>query len=56
MKIEKKIVGYAVKQPTTEEKSERPQLRREGGGGDEPGSRAAGRDVYEAGGGWVISA
>ena len=34
MKIEKKIVGYAVKQPTTEEKSERPELRREGGGGN----------------------
>ena len=34
MKIEKKIVGYAVKQPTQEEKNERPELRREGGGGN----------------------
>ena len=34
MKIEKKIVGYAVKQPTAEEKTERPELRREGGSGN----------------------
>jgi hypothetical protein len=34
MKIEKKIVGYAVKQPVPEEKNERPELRREGGGGN----------------------
>jgi len=34
MKIEKKIVGYAVKQPETEQKIERPEFRREGGGGN----------------------
>ena len=34
MKIEKKIVSYAVKKPTAEEKNERPELRREGGGGN----------------------
>jgi hypothetical protein len=34
MKIEKKIVGYAVKKPEQEEKNERPELRREGGGGN----------------------
>ena len=32
MKIEKKIVGYAVKQPEAEQKVERPEFRREGGG------------------------
>src|SRR6056300_253039 len=34
MKIDKKIVGYAVKKPASDEKSERPELRREGGGGN----------------------
>ena len=34
MKIEKKIVGYAVKKPEAEAKNERPELRREGGGGN----------------------
>ncbi len=34
MKIEKKIVGYAVKKPEPEEKNERPELRREGGAGN----------------------
>jgi len=33
MKIDKKIVGYAVKQPTQEEKAEKPEYRREGGTG-----------------------
>jgi hypothetical protein len=28
MKIDKKIVGYAVKKPAAEEKSERPELPR----------------------------
>ncbi len=31
-KIERKIVGYAVKQPDTEEKPAKPELKREGGG------------------------
>src|SRR5210317_945869 len=34
MKIDKKIVGYAVKKPASDEKSELPELRREGGGGN----------------------
>ena len=34
MKIDKKIVAYAVKQPEPEEKAERPEFRREGGGGN----------------------
>ena len=34
MKIEKKIVGYAVKKPEPEDKNERPELRREGGVGN----------------------
>jgi hypothetical protein len=34
MKIEKKIVGYAVKKPEPEDKNERPELRREGGTGN----------------------
>ena len=34
MKIEKKIVGYAVKQPEAEQKVERPEFRREGGAGN----------------------
>ena len=32
MKIDKKIVGYAVKQPEPESKAERQEFRREGGG------------------------
>ena len=32
IKIDEKIVGYAVSQPDTDEKSEKPEYRREGGG------------------------
>ena len=34
IKIDKKIVGYAVNQPAAEEKKDKPELVREGGGGD----------------------
>jgi len=34
IKIDKKIVGYAVAQPVTAEKSQKPEFKREGGGGD----------------------
>ncbi len=34
MKIEKKIVGYTVKQPASDRKPEKPEYRREGGGGN----------------------
>ncbi len=34
IKIDKKIVGYAVAQPDTEEKEARPDFKRESGGGD----------------------
>ena len=34
IKIEKKIVGYAVARPDTEEKAAKPEFKREGGGGD----------------------
>ena len=33
IKIDKKIVGYAVAQPVKEEKSQKPEFKREGGGG-----------------------
>jgi hypothetical protein len=34
IKIEKKIVGYGVQQPEAQEKAAKPELKREGGGGD----------------------
>ena len=34
IKIEKKIVGYAVARLDTEEKAAKPEFKREGGGGD----------------------
>ena len=34
IKIENKIVGYSVAQPEAEEKVEKPEFKREGGGGD----------------------
>ena len=34
IKIEKKIVGYAVNKQTAEQKSAKPEFKREGGGGD----------------------
>jgi len=34
IKIDKKIVGYAVAQPDVEEKAQKPEFKREGGGGD----------------------
>jgi hypothetical protein len=34
IKVDKKIVGYAVKQPATEQKETKREFKREGGGGD----------------------
>ena len=34
IKIEKKIVGYAVAQPDSAEKAAKPEFKRESGGGD----------------------
>jgi len=34
IKIEKKIVGYAVNQPPAEQEAAKPEFKREGGGGD----------------------
>ena len=34
IKIEKKIVGYAVTKPEAEDKTAKPEFKREGGGGD----------------------